>query len=168
MDEEAYDALLQYAGTEHGMDEFVSCKEMQEFLLRPDTVDPERLERIQEVVGDLNRAFEHADPLPENLVVFRGVGEFDPKHYGNTAGFLSTALEKGVAEGFAADSGGAAGVVMRIHVPKGTKAIPLQRIKEATFPEYETELLFAPGAKLRYIGERVIDGRKVVEMVMLP
>jgi hypothetical protein len=79
-------------------------------------------------VASLDKLVELSPALPEDTVVYRGVGgafasELQAKGVGATytdAGFTSVSLDRGIARGFPARP---SGNVLEIVLPKGTKAI---------------------------------------------
>lgn len=101
--------------------------------------------RERESVPRIIEALKNAPPIKEDMVVYRGSEDFDPKlKIGDKMidkGFMSTTTKKGKEF---------SGTKYEILVPAGSKGGAF--IKEISMHEHEREFLFAPGA-----GFRVID-----------
>lgn len=92
-------------------------------------------------------------PLPENLILHRGVDEraakiMLEKGFYTDTGFMSTSLDVETAEAFA----GSSGFTMELEVPKGTLGIGVS----PTFTDEmgggnEWEVILAPGTKIEFL-----------------
>jgi hypothetical protein len=93
-----------------------------------DNLSPSAIVDFDNKVASLDRLVEISPALPEDTVVYRGIGgafamELDNKGVGATFtdnGFTSVSLDRSIARGFPSRP---SGNVMEIVLPKGTKAI---------------------------------------------
>ena len=118
--------------------------------------DPVVVQRI----ANLRAAIDAADPLSEPLLVYRGMRKIpDGFEVGSTfteSGFLSTSARQRVSEGFKSNDG----IFMEIVAPRGTRGIIAS--------EYEDEVLFGPGTKLRVIAIETVKGRRTAYCEIVP
>lgn len=116
----------------------------------------------------LNRVFDKVQPTPVPMKVFRGLGLSDDKikklvlalrHKAPVVlktgryGFASSSANYATAKEFAEDNAphGAAGAVLEILVPKGSKVLPVQAV--SGYPEEREIVLRRP--RVRIVGVRV-------------
>jgi hypothetical protein len=106
--------------------------------------------------------------IKENIVVARGTtvsaigGNWDNIQVDDIIkdeGFMSTSLREETAIDFV-NRKGERGILMYIKIPKGTNGVIAD---VAVDDNWESELLLAPGTKIRITGKRIEAGMKIVE-----
>ena len=127
--------------------------------------------RVKTYVKNLQKAIEKVK-IKENILVARGtavsaIGEdWDAVRINDIItdkGFLSTSLIRETAIKFV-NKNRKRGILMYIKIPKGTNGII---VDVAVEENYESELLLAPGTKIRITGKRIENGMKIVEGVVV-
>lgn len=145
-----HDAIQRYQGAGYGL--------INGWLRKGKGYDSE-----QQAVSRIESAIDKAPPIDKDTVVWRGFGypklKTDPAKIlslnGNVyydKGFISTSVDPSVAHGFES------GVLVRITLPKGTRAAYLGHFNNGHF-ESEREYLLQRGAKFRV--KRIIKGESV-------
>ena len=108
-------------------------------------------------VAHLSSAIDAQPPAPEAFTVYRGVNHLPDIDITGTsledAGFTSATLLPNVATRWIGNTGG----LMEITVPKGAKALSVNRVEDPSLSvtTSEAELLFAPGARFRVLHDTV-------------
>jgi len=110
--------------------------------------------------------------IKDNILVARGTttsaigGDWDAVRINDVItdkGFVSTSLREEKAIGFV-NRKGERGILMYIKIPKGTNGI---MVDVAINDNWESELLLAPGTKIRITGKRIENGMRIVEGVVV-
>lgn len=111
-------------------------------------------------IDDLAAAIRAAKPLDAPMLVYRGMRKipdgFEAGSIFTEPGFLSTSARKRISEGFQSNSG----IFMEIVAPRGARGIVAS--------EYEDEVLFGPGTKLRVIAIETVNGRTTAYCEIVP
>jgi len=110
--------------------------------------------------------------IKENILVARGTtvsaigGDWDAVRIGDVItdkGFVSTSLREETAIDFV-NRKGERGILMYVKVPKGTNGVI---VDVAVNGNWESELLLAPGTKIRITGKRIENGMRIIEGVVV-
>ncbi len=126
---------------------------------------------IRTYVTNLQKAIKKVK-IKENILVARGTtvsaigGDWDGIQINDIIkdeGFMSTSLREETATDFV-NRKGERGILMYIKVPKGTNGI---MVDVAVDDSWESELLLAPGTKIRITGKRIENGMRIVEGVVV-
>ena len=110
--------------------------------------------------------------IKENILVARGTttsaigGDWNNIQINDIIideGFMSTSLREETAIDFA-NKKRERGILMYVKIPKGTNGVI---VDVAVNANWESELLLAPGTKIRITGKRIENGTKIVEGVVV-
>ena len=110
--------------------------------------------------------------IKENILVARGTttsaigGDWNNIQINDIIideGFMSTSLREETAIEFV-NRKRERGILMYVKIPKGTNGI---MVDVAVNDNWESELLLAPGTKIRITGKRIENGTKIVEGVVV-
>lgn len=172
------DALLSYRGYDYDMMNSILRGTYDEETARSDfsPEDDDEWEDHKATINDyMKRLDETIDgsSLSDDVIVWRGTatgrGIFGPALAHDLTGwswdekaYVSTSADQNVAESF-----GGAGLVMRVHVPQGTKAVQLSGTSgnAKTNTNSEAELLLQRGLKMRVVKDRGrVDGTRWLDV----
>jgi hypothetical protein len=110
--------------------------------------------------------------IKENILVARGTtvsaigGDWDAALINDIIkdeGFISTSLSEEMAKDFV-NRKGERGILMYVKIPKGTNGVIAD---VAVNDNWESELLLAPGTKIRITGKRIENGMRIIEGVVV-
>lgn len=113
----------------------------------------------RQLVEDLRKDFADAHPVSADIAVFRGIKYAGlPKESMKGMefvdhGFVSTSPSAGQSQMWGRMA------VMRITVPKGTKAVAMGH----KISDPETEILLGDGTKFRILSDEILDGKRTIE-----
>lgn len=121
------------------------------------------------ITASMDSAIDSAPPFPYRAKMYRGVGPglIDKLNEGDVfedKAFVSTSINKSAADEFADDS------MIEIIIPKGTKAISVDAIKEGTaYYITENEYILSRNSKFRVIKKkRDKSGKNIIQAELLP
>lgn len=105
---------------------------------------------IKNIINNIDYIFKNIPPLEKDIILYRGIN--DPT-YINQNSYISTSLTLNGALNFKYNNC----CILKIHIPSGTKIIPLHGIfKDSDFGQLdEKEVLLQPNSKLEIFYEYI-------------
>lgn len=118
---------------------------------------------IKNIIKNIDYIFDNIPPLEKGTILYRGIN--DPS-YINQNSYISTSLTLDGALNFKYDNC----CILKIHIPVGTKVIPLYSIfKDSDFEQLdEKEVLLQRNSKLEILSEYIDKtGLKIFECIYM-